>query len=274
MKTCSNCGHELNDEMDFCPMCGTSTNGEVVNTESEASEYEYEAPWYHTDIFNAVLVPIVRSFDNGKFFLYTAKTIIDIIVTTFLLSQPYQAYYLFKEKGLQGLSSADKTVELIFAIVWLIIAIFSFGYWMKRIKDLDKMYNPNDKFVVIPLGTNLFQWLGEWLALMLTVGGIFAIIVSLADVHTSSFVLSLITSYGWYGGIIAIIVSIIIVFAFRLIAEKVRALAAIANNTSKQYEEVSKSTEDEETNDMYFNLLYAVCILATVGFMLAAMFSK
>ena len=274
MKTCSNCGHELNDEMDFCPMCGTSTNGDVVDTESEAPEYESEASWYHTDIFYAVLVPIVRSFDNGKFFLYTAKTIIDIIVTTFLLSQPCQAYYLFKEKGLQGLSSAEKTVELIFAIVWLIIAIFSFGYWMKRIRDLDKMYNPNDKFVVIPLGTYLFQWLGEWLALMLTVGSIFAIIVSLANVHTSSFILSLISLYGWSGGIIAILVSIMIVFVFRLIAEKVRALAAIANNTSERHEEVSISTENKEVNSLYFNLLYVFCILATVGFMLAAMFSK
>lgn len=271
MKKCPNCGYELTDDMVFCPNCGAPINSEVVE---ELYSDEYEKPWYETDIFNVAIAPIVRSFDNGKFFLTTAKVIIDIIVTTFLISQPYQAYLMYKGKELSLLSSADKTVELIFAIVMLIIAVFSFGYWMKRIRRLDAIFNPNDDFVVIPLGTYLFQWLGEWIALILSIGGIFAIIVPLADVKTSSLMLSLISHYGWNGGIIAIIASIIIVFIFRLIAEKLRALAAIANNTSKKQSLVPDVESDDDNNDLYFNLLYAICIIATVGFMLAAMFSK
>lgn len=156
----------------------------------------------------------------------------------------------------------------------LIIAVFSFGYWMKRIRKLDVLFNPNDDFVVIPLGTYLFQWIGEWIALILSIGGIFAIVVSLAHVNTSSLMLTLISYYGWTGGIFAIIASIIIVFIFRLFAEKLRALAAIANNTSKKQTIVSDIESDNDNNDMYFNVLYAICIIATVGFMLAAMFSK
>ena len=273
MKKCSSCGQELNDEMDFCPVCGTPTNGNV-GSETEVAEYD-DRSWYETDIFSVALSPLMNAFDNGKFFLLTAKVIIDIVVTTFLLAQPLGAFGLYKNHELAGAATVDKTVELISAIVWLIIAIFSFGYWMRRLRRLDNLSNPKDEFVVIPLGTYLLQWVGEWLALVLTVGGVFAIIVSLADVKTSSFILLLITHFGFKGGIIAIVVSIVIVFIFRVVAERIRALAAIANNTSRlQSSNEVVAFEDEEGNDVYFNVLYIICILATVGFTLAAMFVK
>lgn len=276
MKTCSKCGHELNDNMDFCPMCGTPVNGEVENTDSYETEDKGYEEWYSRDIFNVILVPIIRSFDNGTFFLKAATIFIDFIVTTFLLSQPYQAFVCVKDKLLQGLSPSDKATEFIFAIIWLLIAIISFGYWMKRIRLFNRLINANDEFVVIPLGTYLFQWIGEWLALMISIGGIFAIIISMAKVPTSFYVLSLISSYGWTGGILAIIFSVIIVFLFRLYAEKTRALAAIANNTSNR-PQVFIDNDENETNDesmfneTFFNILYCSCALFTIVFMLLAM---
>lgn len=270
MKTCANCGHELSDVMDFCPECGSPVNGEVNETSEELNLSDYTS-WYERDIFHAAISPLVKSFDNGKFFLIVATVIIDIIVTTFLLSQPLEAYYIFDNHALKGLSVADKTAELVFAIVWLIIAIFSFGYWMKRIVRMKNLFNQNDEFVVIPLGTYLLQWIGEWIAIILTIGGLFAIIVSLANVQTSSFMLSMITSYGWTGGIIAIIVAICIIFIFRLIAEKIRALAAIANNTSKQHDVKPLYSFEENTNDTYYNVFYIICIVATLVFMILAM---
>ena len=272
MKNCSNCGQELNDEMDFCPVCGTPTNGNV-ESETEVAEYD-DRSWYETDIFGIALSPLMNAYDNGKFFLLTAKVIIDTIVTTFLLAQPILAFGLFNGKILAGATTATKTVELISSIVWLIIAIFSFGYWMKRLKRLDNLFNPKDEFVVIPLGTYLIQWLGEWLALILSVAGLFTMIVSLADVKTSSFALSFITHNGWTGGIIAIVVSFFIVFIFRVAAEKSRALVAIANNTSRLQTGNGTAVSEEEGNDVYFNILYIACILITVGFTLAAMFAK
>lgn len=272
MKNCSNCGHELNDEMDFCPVCGTPTNGNV-ESETEVAEYD-DRSWYETDIFSIALSPLMNAYDNGKFFLLTAKVIIDIIVSTFLLAQPLGAFGLYNSQALVGATTATKTVELISAIIWLIIAIFSFGYWMKRLRRLSNLFNPKDEFVVIPLGTYLIQWLGEWLALVLSVAGLFTMIVSLADVKTSSLVLSFIIHFGWTGGIIAIVASIVIVFIFRVIAEKSRALVAIANNTSRLQDGNGTAVSKEEGNDIYYNIFYILCILVTVGFTLAAMFSK
>ena len=274
MKQCSNCGQELNDEMDFCPVCGTPIN-DNVESETEVAEYD-DRSWYETDIFSIALSPLMNAYDNGKFFLLTVNITIDAIVHTFLLAQPFLAFVLFNGKILAGATTATKTVELIFSIVWLIIAIFSFSYWMKRLKRLGNLFNPNDEFVVIPLGTYLIQWLGEWLALILSIAGLFTMIVSLADVKTSSFVLSFITHFGWTGGIIAIIVSFFVVFIFRIVAEKSRALVAIANNTSR-LQNGSESVipgEEEDRNNVYYNILYILCILVTVGFTLAAMFVK
>ena len=274
MKNCPNCGKELNDEMEFCPSCGTCVNDE--SNEVLDSEYEEdESPWYETDIFSVALSPLIKSFDNGRFFLITAKVIIDVIVSGFLLLQPYSAYQMLNNHILAGCPTSTKTIVLINTIVWLVIAIFSFGYWMKRKRRLESLFNPKDEFVVIPLGSYMFQWFGEWLALVSSIGGLFAIIISLIHVKISSSIMINIIPYGWIGGVIAIIAGIIIVFIFRLISEKIRALVAIANNTRRLQDNdvVVVSEEEEGANEMYYNIIYFICILLTVIFVLAAMFT-
>lgn len=283
MKKCSKCGFEMDDNASFCPECGTSvanenqennTSEEVINEETE--DDEDDEPWYKTDIFHLAIAPLIRKFDNGSFFLLTAITIIDILAFSFLLYQPIQAYYTYKDKLFEGATASAKSVGFIIAIVVLIFAIFTFGYWMKRIRRLKQLFNPNDEFVVIPLGSYLFQWLGEWLSLLLLIGGIIAIVLSFVTVGSSSFLLNLISGYGWNAGIIAIIASPIIVFLFRIIAEKVRALTAIANNTSRLHKNNTRTLfdDDEDQDDTMYNVYYIVCIIATVGFLLAAMFSS
>lgn len=106
MKICSNCGHELNDEMEFCPNCGTNVNG-ISNETTDSNHEDDDIEWYETDIFSVVLSPLMKSFDNGKFFLLTSNLLIDILVTSFLLSVPYMAYNIFKEKMLVEFSSSD-----------------------------------------------------------------------------------------------------------------------------------------------------------------------
>ncbi len=279
MKKCPNCGCETENTSSFCPMCGTSvTDDNQENTSIEESKEEYEdedEPWYKNDIFHLAIAPVVRKFDNGSFFLITATVIIDILASTFLLAQPLNAYYTFKYKALEGVSASEKSLELIVAIVFLIFAIFTFGYWMKRIRNLKQLFNPKDEFVVIPLGSYLLQWIGEWFSLLLLIGGIMGIVLSFITVNTSSFLLNLLARFGMNGGVIAIVASPVIVFIFRIIAEKVRALTAIANNTSRiHHNDVQSFMDDEDHDDTIYNVYYIICILGTIGFMLAAMFIK
>lgn len=272
MNTCSNCGFVLGDEMEFCPVCGTPANSDGSVSYEEQSD-EDDSAWYDNDIFQAALSPLMRSFDNGRFFLSTAKTLIDIVVTTFLLSQPFQAYLLMENHSLAGSTKEEKTIELISAIIWVIIAAFSFGYWMKRNKKLDRLFGSSDEFVVLPMSTYILQWIGEWLGIVLIIGGIFAVVVSSLGVETSSFTLNVITYYGWMGGIIAILLSVIVIFVFRLIAEKLRALVAIANNTKRLRDnEEQEVVEDEHSSESHYNVFYLLCIFMTIGFMLVAMF--
>ena len=278
MKKCSNCGCEIEDSSSFCPTCGTSVADENQdnNTSEESEDYDDEdEPWYETDIFHIAIAPLVRSFDNGSFFLNTAIVIIDILVSSFLLAQPIMAYCTFKDKDLSSATSSEKSIELIITIIFLIFAIFTFGYWMKRIRNLKHLFNPNDEFVVIPMGSYLFQWIGEWLSLLLLIGGIVGIVLSLITIGSSSFLLNLFSAYGMKGGIIAIIACPMVVFIFRIIAEKVRALTAIANNTSRiHHSDVQTLDDDDDNDDTLYNVYYFVCIITTIGFMLAAMFTK
>lgn len=184
---------------------------------------------------------------------------------------------IFKNDGLHYMDGGEKFVAFIFALLWLLFAIFSYGYWMKRSHRMDQLYNPKDEFVVIPLGSYYLQWFGEWVALLLGFGGIIAIIVSIIVDRSSSFVMLMVESIGWYGGIIALASSILIAYLTRIIAEKLRSITSIANNTGRmllnQTESAEKQTDSyfEDSDDTYTNVLYLVCALLTIGFMLAAM---
>lgn len=174
--------------------------------------------------------------------------------------------------------SSDKTVVFILVILELITAIFSFSYWMKRMEHLNNIYNANDEFKVIPFGSYLIQWAGEWIGIISGVLGLFILILSIANIKIISFEISFLMDYGLGIGITCIIVGIILVFIFRLVAEKLRVLTVIANNTkSLQNNNTQESSDDdyeEGQYNEYYNFFYIICILTTVGFMFAAMSAK
>lgn len=259
MKHCVMCGKEIEDEMDLCPECGKKWS---IKSKS----------WYDYDIFHVAIAPFVRDFDNGTFYRRTVKTIINIIAYGFLFAQPLNALIEWRS-GFRPVLVLDQAVILTLGVLSLLLAIFSHSYWMKRIKRIDQIFDTCDDFVVIPLGTYLLQWLGEWIALVLGIEGVFAIILSMFGVHSSNVVMSFLVSCGWIGGICAILVAVVIVFVFRVIAESSRAITAIANNTKKSDRIYNKQEADEkETSGLAYNILYAITIACTVGFLLAAMF--
>lgn len=65
-----------------------------------------------------------------------------------------------------GCDTEDKILIMIAVIILLLMSLFSYSYWVKRISFIKLIFDPKDEYVVIPIGTYLFQWVGEWIALL------------------------------------------------------------------------------------------------------------
>ena len=139
-----------------------------------------------------------------------------------------------------------------------------------------KLFNSKDEFVGIPMGTYLYQWVGEWLALLCGICGLLMIILSFLKIENDSwaFVFNLFANRNM--GFAVIGAGIFVAVLFRVIAESGRALASIANNTGRQSrgEQVKSLLDEDNPNELFWNIIYTLSILLTIGFSLAAMLQK
>lgn len=283
-KFCKRCGHELHEDQAFCPECGTPVSSPAAASGGGEQTVDYESylagddrPWYSTDIFHVVVAPMVRSFDNGNFFRHTAKTVMVLLALFVLLAQPLAAMVVYGGEFFHGAAASVKALYFVNTVIWLMAAIFSFGYWVRRVRRLDSLFRPDDEFVVVPVGTYLFQWLGEWVGLVLTVFGVSGMLLSAFDVKSMpGYHLSDMWFGGWGGGM-ALVLAVVVVFTFRVIAENVRALTSIANNTGRGGEAKPAADVDDSSDGWWgtvSNVLYALCLVVTLLFALAAVFDK
>lgn len=272
MKFCEECGHQMNDDEKFCPNCGKSTDKDANsdNTVSYTSEEEEDTPWYHTDIFHSAIAPTMDSFDNGSFFLGAAKTMI-FVLSLLLLVSPVWLALQFHDMGIGSFYPIWKAIALTTVVAWLILVIFSFSYWMKRIRRLNEIFYEGDEFVVVPLGTYILQWIGEWLCLILDIAGIISLVIYYCHWSSNNIFWEFMLEWGRVMGIIAIVISTPVAFIFRVAAEKARAITSIANNTRRLSHAEEPPHDRGENYDVLYNILYLACILATVGIMLASM---
>lgn len=124
-----------------------------------------------------------------------------------------------------------------------------------------------DEYVVIPIGTYLFQWVGEWIALLSCVVACIIFILYFISFDSESLTL------GWNYGCYCIATGFVLSFVFRLIAERMRAVASIANNT-KQFKRKMKVVKNDnfEYQGLLNNFLYFVAIAVTLAYTLTALF--
>ena len=280
-KFCTQCGHELQDGVDFCPNCGALVDGDVQSQDdggNAGDSYEPDKQWYEKDFMYGIVNPVVKGFDSGNYFRVIAKCIIYIMAYGFLLWQPLQAvitYRMFDNMYLSDGLASFKFLLFMMAVAGLLLAGWSMGYWRKRVRRIDSLLKPGDDFVAIPLGSYLLQWIGEWLAAVLCVMGVFGLFLSLS-VSSGRYYLDEFLPLGFLGsGFTVIITGLILPFVCRIMAESIRALAAIANNTAcRRHDEESPadmSDEDSSSADTAYNILYGLVALVTLCVTIAAL---
>jgi hypothetical protein len=190
--------------------------------------------------FFTFIKPYLSFIDNGHFFrkpfvwLYTLLAAVNLI---------FPIYIFYKAVDNNIFEAPVKSI-IVFLIVWIIIAFaswVSFQLWWDRKQKVTTIYANGDDFVAIPVFSHFIQTMGEWLGTWIGIVGFsVALLGTLLLGDDEGGLPRQIGAPFLETGFVAIVKMpiygfLIVVFA-RSIAEVLRALASIANNTKKSQE--------------------------------------
>lgn len=188
--------------------------------------------------FFTFLDPVLKLIDDGQFYrkpfkwLYVIISVLNLLIPIAVLATAIRA----------GIFNFEGIVIFGFILMFVVVCGLSwFGaqIWWNRSIKVSEIADDNAEFVAIPVFSHFVQTFGEWMGMWIGVGGFFvSLIVSLFMAGYSYEMAALrmggMAGFGLLGCIINPIYGFISVVVARVVAEMLRALAAIANNTKKE----------------------------------------
>lgn len=181
-------------------------------------------------------------FKKPFYWLYLVFAVLNLLFPIFILIAAVSG----------GIFDMPGKYTFAFLFVWLFIAVASvlgFQLWWRRKNDVSKVSEEGSDFVATPVFAHLIQTAGEFygsfIAIVFSGVGLVSSIILGGDVgRLSRFVP--VPDFGDFGFILVFIGPILgffTIIASRYVAELVRALAAIANNTAKTGDALSKADD-------------------------------
>lgn len=180
--------------------------------------------------------PYFDFIDSGKFFRTPFKYLYMLLAVVNLLFPLYVLYEALDNK----IFDAPGKILFAFFLLWLILLVagwLSFQLWWNRKDKVEQVSAPADDFVAIPVYSHFIQTFGEYIGSWIAcVGTIFGIITVLFEGSDSLRSLLSIFPLG-KGGVETIVESLVtgfvIIVGFRVVAELLRGIVSIANNTKR-----------------------------------------
>lgn len=187
--------------------------------------------------FFSFIKPYLSFIDNGHLYRRPFSWLYVILAIINLLAP----FYVFYQAAKNNIFDAQGKVIIVFLLVWLIIVFagwVSFQLWWDRKSNLISTSLEGDEFVATPVFSHLIQTLGEWLGTWIGIVGFSVALLSTIFLGDEGYNLIRQLGLGFIktGFLFIILMPIygfLIIVAARFLAEQFRALASIANNTSK-----------------------------------------
>lgn len=186
--------------------------------------------------FFTLIKPYLDYIDAGKLYKQPFRILYQVIAILMLIF-PFGLLYKLIDTGIFKYGTAGMILG--FILIWLIIAgagWFSFQLWWNRAGQITQTSQVGDDFVATPVLSNLVQTFGEWLGSYIAVVGFLSTLIAMIFMGDTSS-LGVIPGIGGGNGLLGLlyfpIAGFIIIVVFRWLAELMRALVAIANNTRK-----------------------------------------
>ena len=189
-------------------------------------------------LFFQFIQPYLSILDSGKFFQKPISWLYTLLAALNLLL-PFVILYIAVENKIfelpfkYGLAFILTWVGLLFAC-WV-----GFQIWWDRKSKVVQLVKENDEFVATPVVTHLIQTIGEWYGTMIAIMGTgISLIGGVLLGEESRMLGSLVKMDFLRGGFLFVfiwpVVGFVIIVAFRFLAETLRALSSIANNTNRK----------------------------------------
>ena len=188
--------------------------------------------------FFTFIRPYLSFIDNGHFFrkpfswLYTILAIVNLLIPIYVF---YQAsdYRIF--------DSPAKYV-IVFLLLWVIVAFagwVGFQLWWDRKSKIDMSTAASDEFIATPALSHFIQTFGECIGTWIGLVGFGFALLTTFILGDEGYYLGRglgipFLETGWMAILRMPIIGFIIIVFSRFLAEQIKALSAIANNTKKQ----------------------------------------
>jgi len=203
--------------------------------------------------FFRFIQPYLSFIDNGKLYrkpfswLYALLAIINLLVPL----------YVFYQAADNKIFDFQAKYIIVFLLVWIIIAFaswISFQLWWDRKSKVITTSSEGDEFVATPVFSHLIQTIGEWLGTWLGIVGFsVALLTNLILGDEGYYFSGLIGLPNITSGFISVIampvLGFFIIVSARFIAEQLRALSCIANNTKNTH----RISEDNDSNPISYS---------------------
>jgi hypothetical protein len=237
---CPKCGSDNQDSVQFCTSCGyrfqegSSVASQPLTTDNSRSS----GGRITNNIFFDFIAPYLSAIDDGRFFrkpmmwLYALIAVINIVIPFYILYQTIE----------NQIFQAPAKFIIVFILVFITITFacwLGFQIWWNRKDKVDIISSPQEDFFAITVFSHFVQTLGEWAGTWIAiVGFMFSLLATLIlgsegaylsqvfglqFINISAISIILMPIYGF-----------LIVIGFRVFAEALRALVAIADNTKKR----------------------------------------
>jgi tetratricopeptide (TPR) repeat protein len=146
--------------------------------------------------------------------------------------QKYETVNVFGDAFHGDIPKGQAIVALVlYCLIVLFIGWFNFQLWWNRMFKIDETSKEDDEFTAVPVAAHFIQTFGESLGFLIAAFGFLtALLMNAFNVCFGQFGLALIEK-GILGFILPIVAGFVLIFVFRIMAETLKALAIVANNT-------------------------------------------
>lgn len=181
------------------------------------------------DVANAELDSIKPKYEKIKQNFLKAEAKLKSSANEFQIVN--QLGTVFKRNDVKGGNTI--LALILFSLMVLMLGALNFLLWWSRLVDLKILLKVQDKFVATPVASHFIQTLGESLGLTVCLWGFFTSLIFFTC-HLPIGQLGFnFTGMGIIGLFAPILVGFFILFVFRIVAELLKAVIVIANNSSE-----------------------------------------
>lgn len=185
-------------------------------------------PQFNANVLTGFATPYINLIDSGALYRKPFKILYTVFAVLNLLGILGVLGFMFKG----GVGPIVTGLFMIFAL-WI-----GFQIWWNRREKVNAFVNPGSEFVALPVFSHLIQTNGEWAGTFVAIAGVGASLGGLIASSGSSRYggygmdpMSMLGEMGAAGILVAPILGFLILIITRAIAEQIRALARVADNT-------------------------------------------